>query len=43
MQLQVKPQKGVETMYLEANKQQTEYPLRYFGGFEVKRKVRLIF
>ena len=42
MQLQVKPQKRAETMYKKANKQPTKYRLRYFSGFEVKRKVRLM-
>ena len=43
MQLQLKPQKTEEIMYLEANKQQTRYNLTYFRGFEVRKKARLMY
>ena len=37
MQLQFKPRKAAEIMYLESKKEQTKYHLMYFRGLELKR------
>ena len=43
MQLQFKPAKAEEIMYLPANKQQTKYHLIYLRALKVRREVGSIF
>ena len=43
MQLQLKPQKAAEIMYLEGKKQQTKYHVIYLRGLEIRIKSQFIF